>query len=88
MNRKPMAAKSRKYCSKTPGPFDPDNAPARSHGRLTLEPALSNVTSTLSAVLRSAGGLYVRIQLLFSRDRVVWVVTKILAAQLVDIGYR
>lgn len=45
---------------------------ARSHGRLTLEPRLSSVASTLPVTLRSSGGLSVRIQLLSSRDRVVW----------------
>jgi hypothetical protein len=45
---------------------------ARSHGRLTLDPMLSDVASTQPAILRSADGLSVRIQLLSSRDRVVW----------------
>lgn len=45
---------------------------ARSHGRLTLEPTLSSIASTLPATLRTAGGLLVRIQLLSSRDRIVW----------------
>ncbi len=44
----------------------------RSHGRLTLEPALGSIASTLPAVLRSPSGLGVRIQLLSARDRVVW----------------
>jgi predicted nucleotidyltransferase component of viral defense system len=44
----------------------------RSHGRLTLEPALSSIASTLPTVLRSPSGLGVRIQLLSARDRVVW----------------
>jgi predicted nucleotidyltransferase component of viral defense system len=45
---------------------------ARSHGRLTLDPMLSDVPSTRPAILRSPSGLSVRIQLLSSRDRVVW----------------
>jgi predicted nucleotidyltransferase component of viral defense system len=45
---------------------------ARSHGRLTLHPMLSDVPSTRPAILRSPSGLSVRIQLLSSRDRVVW----------------
>jgi predicted nucleotidyltransferase component of viral defense system len=45
---------------------------ARSHGRLTLEPMLSGVASTMPATLRSPGGLSVRIQLLSANDRVVW----------------
>lgn len=45
---------------------------SRTHGRLTLEPTLSSVASTLPAILRSPSGLSVRIQLLSARDRVVW----------------
>jgi predicted nucleotidyltransferase component of viral defense system len=45
---------------------------ARSHGRLTLDPMLSDGPSTRPAILRSPSGLSVRIQLLSSRDRVVW----------------
>ena len=45
---------------------------ARTHGRLTLEPELSGRADTLPAVLRSAGGLSVRLQLLSARDRVIW----------------
>jgi predicted nucleotidyltransferase component of viral defense system len=45
---------------------------ARTHGRLTLEPVLSSVADTVPAVLRSADGLSVRLQLLSARDRVVW----------------
>jgi hypothetical protein len=45
---------------------------ARTHGRLTLEPALSVRADTLPAVLRTGGGLSVRLQLLSTRDRVVW----------------
>jgi hypothetical protein len=44
---------------------------SRTHGRLTLEPTLSSVPSTLPAVLRSPTGLSVRIQLLSARDRVI-----------------
>lgn len=45
---------------------------ARTHGRLTLEPALSRVADTFPAILRSGNGMAVRIQLLSSRDRVLW----------------
>jgi Nucleotidyl transferase AbiEii toxin, Type IV TA system len=45
---------------------------ARSHGRLTLDPLLSDVARIRPAILRSSGGLSVRIQLLSARDRVVW----------------
>jgi predicted nucleotidyltransferase component of viral defense system len=45
---------------------------ARSHGRLTLDPMLSDVASIRPAILRSSSGLSVRIQLLSARDRVVW----------------
>ncbi len=45
---------------------------ARTHGRLTLDPPLSRVANTVAAILRSAGGLSVRIQLLSARDRVLW----------------
>jgi predicted nucleotidyltransferase component of viral defense system len=44
---------------------------ARTHGRLEWAPALSDVTSTGSAFLRSEA-LSVRVQLLSSHDRVVW----------------
>lgn len=47
-------------------------AVARSHGRLEWAPALAEVTNTSAAVLRSAAGLSVKIQLLSSRDRTVW----------------
>jgi predicted nucleotidyltransferase component of viral defense system len=47
-------------------------AVARSHGRLTLEPTLGSVASTVPGILRSQSGLSVRIQLLSARDRVVW----------------
>ena len=45
---------------------------SRSHGRLTLEPLLGSIASNLPATLRTASGLSVRIQLLSSRDRIVW----------------
>jgi predicted nucleotidyltransferase component of viral defense system len=45
---------------------------ARTHGRLMLDPPLSSVTNTVAAVLRSASGILVRIQLLSARDRVLW----------------
>jgi predicted nucleotidyltransferase component of viral defense system len=45
---------------------------ARSHGRLTLDPPMREVASVRPAILRSASGLSVRIQLLSARDRVVW----------------
>lgn len=45
---------------------------ARTHGRLLLSPALSSVPDTRTAILRTADGLTVRIQLLSSRDRIVW----------------
>ena len=45
---------------------------ARTHGRLSLDPALSSVPDTRPAILRTSGGLTVRLQLLSSRDRTVW----------------
>lgn len=45
---------------------------ARTHGRLTLDPPLSGVPNTLAAILRSATGMVVRIQLLSARGRVLW----------------
>jgi predicted nucleotidyltransferase component of viral defense system len=45
---------------------------ARTHGRLTVEPALSDTTDTLPVLLRPADGRPVRLQLLSARDRVVW----------------
>jgi predicted nucleotidyltransferase component of viral defense system len=45
---------------------------ARTHGRLTVEPALNDAADTLPALLRSADGRPVRLQLLSARDRVVW----------------
>lgn len=45
---------------------------ARTHGRLILDPPLRSVPDTRSAIVRTSGGLTVRIQLLSSRDRIVW----------------
>jgi predicted nucleotidyltransferase component of viral defense system len=47
-------------------------AVARTHGRLTVEPALSDTAATLPVLLRPAGGPPVRLQLLSARDRTVW----------------
>jgi predicted nucleotidyltransferase component of viral defense system len=45
---------------------------ARTHGRLTLDPSLTGVADVDAAILRSAGGISVRVQLLSARDRVLW----------------
>lgn len=45
---------------------------ARTHGRLTLEPPLGDTADVLPAVIRSPGGLRVRIQLLSARGRTLW----------------
>ncbi|POX81668.1 hypothetical protein C3469_22685 [Mycobacterium kansasii] len=45
---------------------------ARTHGRLTLDPALSSVPDTRPAIIRTSDGLTVRLQLLSPRDRTVW----------------
>src|ERR1700682_3911703 len=45
---------------------------ARTHGRLTIDPSLTGVADVDAAILRSAGGISVRIQLLSARDRVLW----------------
>jgi predicted nucleotidyltransferase component of viral defense system len=45
---------------------------SRTHGRLTLEPALANVSDAVPAVLRNDDGLSVRVQLLAARQRVLW----------------
>lgn len=45
---------------------------ARTHGRLTLDPSLGGVANTVAAILRSATGMVVRIQLLSARGRVLW----------------
>jgi predicted nucleotidyltransferase component of viral defense system len=47
-------------------------AVARSHGRLTLEPLFSSVADTLPVTVRTAEGMVVKVQLLSSRDRIVW----------------
>lgn len=47
-------------------------AVARSHGRLDWAPRLAEVPDTSAAVLHSAAGLSVKIQLLSSRSRTVW----------------
>jgi predicted nucleotidyltransferase component of viral defense system len=44
----------------------------RTHGRLTLDPPLVGPADVDAAILRSAGGISVRIQLLSARDRVLW----------------
>lgn len=45
---------------------------ARTHGRLIVDPALGSVPDTHPAILRTSGGLTVRIQLLSARYRIVW----------------
>ncbi|WKG01478.1 nucleotidyl transferase AbiEii/AbiGii toxin family protein [Mycolicibacterium sp. HK-90] len=45
---------------------------ARTHGRITVEPALSTTADTLPVLLRPLDGNPVRLQLLSPRDRVVW----------------
>jgi predicted nucleotidyltransferase component of viral defense system len=45
---------------------------ARTHGRLTLEPLFSSATDTRPVIVRTAGGIAVKMQLLSSRDRIVW----------------
>lgn len=47
-------------------------AVARSHGRLTVEPALGSTRDTMPVLLRPSDGRPVRLQLLSARDRVVW----------------
>ncbi|WP_226863902.1 nucleotidyl transferase AbiEii/AbiGii toxin family protein [Mycolicibacterium baixiangningiae] len=47
-------------------------AVARTHGWLTVEPALSGTADTLPVLLRPSDGRPVRLQLLSARDRVVW----------------
>lgn len=44
----------------------------RIHGRLTLEPPLADIAESRPAVIRSSGGLRVRIQLLSPRGRTLW----------------
>jgi predicted nucleotidyltransferase component of viral defense system len=45
---------------------------ARTHGRLTLDPPLSGLADTGAAILRSATGISVRIQLISAGGRVRW----------------
>lgn len=45
---------------------------SRTHGRLTIEPALSSTADTLPVLIRPASGHPVRLQLLSSRDRILW----------------
>lgn len=45
---------------------------ARTHGRLILDPPLSDIPDTSAAILRSANGISVRIQLLSARGRALW----------------
>lgn len=45
---------------------------ARTHGRLTLEPLFSTVADTLPVTVRTVEDIAVKIQLLSSRDRIVW----------------
>lgn len=47
-------------------------AAARSHGRLALEPLFSRVADTVPVTASTAEGPAVKIQLLSSRDRIVW----------------
>jgi predicted nucleotidyltransferase component of viral defense system len=47
-------------------------AMARTHGRLTLEPLFSTVPDTVPVAARTVEGMAVKIQLLSSRDRIVW----------------
>lgn len=51
-------------------------AVARTHGRLTIEPLLSETPDTLPVLLRPSEGRPVRLQLLSSRDRIVWPVER------------
>jgi predicted nucleotidyltransferase component of viral defense system len=45
---------------------------ARTHGRLTVEPALTVTADALPVLIRPADGRPVRLQLLSARERVVW----------------
>jgi predicted nucleotidyltransferase component of viral defense system len=47
-------------------------AVARTHGRLTVEPLFSRVVDTFPVTVRTVEGVAVKVQLLSSRDRVVW----------------
>jgi predicted nucleotidyltransferase component of viral defense system len=44
----------------------------RSHGRLTVEPALSSIADTLPVLIRPADGHPIRLQLLSSGERILW----------------
>ncbi|MGW6693132.1 nucleotidyl transferase AbiEii/AbiGii toxin family protein [Rhodococcus sp. NPDC054953] len=60
-------------------------AVARTHGRLSWEPALATVRDTAAAHLRTASGLTVKVQLLSSKDRTVWPAeTRALAQRYLD----
>jgi hypothetical protein len=45
---------------------------ARTHGRLTLDTELSRSPDTRPVIIRTAAGLFVRLQLLSARDGMVW----------------
>ncbi|MFN8229221.1 MAG: nucleotidyl transferase AbiEii/AbiGii toxin family protein [Mycobacterium sp.] len=45
---------------------------SRTHGRLTIEPGLSDVPEAAPVLLRPADGASVRLQLLSPRERVIW----------------
>ncbi len=47
-------------------------AVARTHGRLSVEPALSAIADTVPVQLRPSVGRPVRLQLLSARDRTIW----------------
>jgi hypothetical protein len=49
-----------------------ESSVARTHGRLALQSSLSDSVDTLAAIVRSAEGLSVRLQLLSSRNRTLW----------------
>lgn len=61
--RKPIAAKIDALLPR---------AVARTHGRLSWDPALSDIRDTEAARLVNPAGLSVKIQLLSARDRIVW----------------
>jgi predicted nucleotidyltransferase component of viral defense system len=47
-------------------------AVARTHGRLALEPSFSRISDTVPVTATTVNGTAVKIQLLSSRDRIVW----------------
>jgi predicted nucleotidyltransferase component of viral defense system len=47
-------------------------AVARTHGRLAIEPSFSRVADTVPVTAKTVEGTAVKIQLLSSRDRIVW----------------